>query len=95
MKNDKKSAPTSTSTSSASASTSSASQEGRAVRYKEVFVVEDVPNRRSRWTRVGVAFENRDGSWNLKLSAVPIAGAKMQIRDPQPQDERDNEQAAA
>lgn len=92
MKNEKKSAPASTSTSTSSASSS---QEGRAVRYKEVFVVEDVPNRRSRWTRVGVAFENRDGSWNLKLSAVPIAGAKMQIRDPLPQDERDGEQAAA
>ena len=50
--------------------------------YKEVWVVEDRPNARSRWTRVGVAFENRDGSWNLKLSAVPIGLGQLNIRDP-------------
>lgn len=42
---------------------------------------------KSFWTRVGVAFTNRDGSLNVKLEALPING-ELQIRD---QKERDNE----
>jgi hypothetical protein len=34
---------------------------------------------RSRWVRVGVAFENRDGSLNVLLDAVPLSG-RLQIR---------------
>jgi len=41
------------------------------------------------WMRIGAAFENRDGSWNVHLDALPQNG-KLQIRD---LDERD--QAAA
>ena len=64
--------------------TKTEASEPRVARYKEVFVVEDIPGRRSRWTKVGVAFENRDGSFNLRLSAVPVAGNKLHIRDPEP-----------
>ena len=32
------------------------------------------------WTRVGVAFVNRDGSINVKLEAMPVNG-ELQIRD--------------
>lgn len=32
------------------------------------------------WIRIGAAFENRDGSLNVILDAIPING-KMQIRD--------------
>ena len=35
---------------------------------------------RSRWVRVGVAFENRDGSLNVLLDALPLTG-RLQIRD--------------
>ena len=35
---------------------------------------------RSRWIRVGVAFENRDGSVNVLLDAVPLSG-RLQIRN--------------
>ena len=28
-------------------------------------------NKKSRWTNIGVAFENRDGSWNLRFDYVP------------------------
>ena len=35
---------------------------------------------RSYWTRIGVAYLNRDGSMNVKLDAVPVNGT-MQIRD--------------
>jgi len=34
---------------------------------------------RSRWVRVGVAFDNRDGSVNVLLDALPLSG-RLQIR---------------
>jgi hypothetical protein len=34
---------------------------------------------RSRWVRVGVAFDNKDGSVNLLLDAVPLSG-RLQVR---------------
>ena len=53
-------------------------------RHKEVWLVEEHPNRKAWWTRVGVAFENKDGSWNLHLSAVPVGGNILHVRDPRP-----------
>lgn len=35
---------------------------------------------RTFWTKIGVAFENRDGSLNVKLDSLPING-EMCIRD--------------
>jgi len=32
------------------------------------------------WVRIGVAFENRDGSINVKLNALPVNGT-LHIRD--------------
>lgn len=32
------------------------------------------------WIRIGVAFENRDGSINVKLNALPVNGT-LHIRD--------------
>ena len=37
---------------------------------------------RSRWVRVGVAFDNRDGSVNVLLDALPLSG-RLQIRSRQ------------
>jgi hypothetical protein len=37
-------------------------------------------DKKSYWNRVGVAFENRDGSINVKLDFLP--GVKLQIREP-------------
>jgi hypothetical protein len=34
---------------------------------------------KSYWTRVGVAYTNRDGSINLNLDALPVSG-RLQIR---------------
>lgn len=53
---------------------------------KHLWMVEDLPataNReaKSYWTKVGVAFENRDGSWSLELSAIPVSG-RLQMREP-------------
>jgi len=38
------------------------------------------------WNRVGVAFLNHDGSLNVKLESLPVAG-ELQIRDYVPRDE--------
>ena len=41
---------------------------------------------RSYWTRVGVAYTNRDGSLNLRLDAFPVNGT-LQVRDWTPKEE--------
>lgn len=53
--------------------------------YKNLWMVEDKETgdgKRSFWTKVGVAFPNKDGSWRLELAAVPVTG-RLQMRDPQ------------
>jgi len=39
--------------------------------------------KRSYWTRIGVAFENRDGSWNLRFDYLPARAGDttVQLRD--------------
>lgn len=71
-------------------------EEPRAERrpFKEVWMVEDRQNARSLWTRVGTAYENRDGSWNLRLSAVPVGGT-LNVRDPREKSEADRAEVAA
>jgi hypothetical protein len=59
---------------------------GRSRRFKEVWLVEDRKNARSVWTRVGTAFENGDGSWNIRLSALPVGTGRLNVRDPLPRD---------
>lgn len=51
-------------------------------RFKEVWLVEDRKEGKSIWTRVGVAFENADGSWNIRLSALPVGSGRLNMRDP-------------
>jgi hypothetical protein len=35
------------------------------------------------WTRIGVAYENHDGSWNLRFDYLPadLANTTIQLRD--------------
>jgi hypothetical protein len=35
----------------------------------------------TRWTKLGVAFPNRDGSTTLYLDALPVGTNKLQIRE--------------
>ncbi len=35
---------------------------------------------RSRWTTIGTAFQNKDGSFNLRFEYMPVTGATVQIR---------------
>ncbi len=60
---------------------------GEKRRFKEVWLVEDRREGKSMWTRVGTAFENADGSWNIRLSAMPVAGGRLNMRDPLARDE--------
>ena len=49
---------------------------------KDVYAIYDSKNdarERSHWVRVGVAFENKDGSLNVLLNAIPLSG-RLQIR---------------
>jgi hypothetical protein len=44
--------------------------------------------KKSYWTRIGVAFENRDGSWNLRFDYLPArADITVQLRDFKDKDE--------
>jgi hypothetical protein len=57
-------------------------------KMKHLWMVEDRPARGDKppasfWTKVGVAFENRDGSWSLEMAAMPVNG-RLQMRDPLP-----------
>ncbi len=36
---------------------------------------------KSFWTKIGVAFTNRDGSINLLLDALPLGTNRLQIRE--------------
>jgi hypothetical protein len=42
------------------------------------------------WTRIGVAFENRDGSWNLRFDFVPtrMGETTIQLRDFDPKEDK-------
>ena len=54
--------------------------------------------KKSYWTRIGVAFENRDGSYNLRFDFIParLDSTTVQLRDFEPKDrEKDGAQAAA
>lgn len=56
-------------------------------RYKELFVVEDRPDGRGGyWTKIGAAFETKNGHWSLKLSALPVGTNRIIMIDPRPKD---------
>ncbi|MGH9891470.1 MAG: hypothetical protein ACREA0_05700 [bacterium] len=45
-----------------------------------IYEAKDAGKERSRWVRVGVAFDNKDGSINVLLDALPLTG-RLQIRN--------------
>ncbi len=52
---------------------------------KMVYAVVDRAPGKTFWTKVGVGFVNKDGSINLRLDAIPIAGT-LQVRDYEPRE---------
>ena len=53
---------------------------------KVVYAVSE-RNDKSWWTKIGVAYVNKDGSLSVRLDAVPVNGT-MQIRDEDPSNRR-------
>jgi hypothetical protein len=47
-------------------------------------------NKKTFWTRIGVAFENRDGSYNLLFDYLParMEGTTVQLRDFEPKEHK-------
>ena len=35
---------------------------------------------KTRWTTIGTAFQNKDGSFNLRFEYMPVTGATVQLR---------------
>jgi hypothetical protein len=67
--------------------------EAQASKMKAVYTVVNRGEGKAFWTRVGVGFVNQDGSWNLKLDAIPTNGT-LQVREWESQfDKRDGDLA--
>jgi hypothetical protein len=52
--------------------------------WKAVYTIAE-RNGRKHWVRIGIAFVNRDGSYNVRLDAVPVNGS-LHIRDASPRE---------
>ncbi len=57
-------------------------------KMKFIYVISTGKGDKKFWTKVGVAFVNRDGSLNCKLDSLPIDG-ELHIRDYTPQKDRE------
>jgi hypothetical protein len=61
---------------------------------KEVWTIQERTGKQAKegkenkdiWTKIGSAFENKDGSMNVYLNALPMNG-KLQIRERKEKDE--------
>lgn len=51
----------------------------------DVYTITETSGEKNRWTKVGVAFVNRDRSLNIKLDALPINGT-LHVRQRKQQD---------
>jgi len=60
---------------------------------KKQLVAVKTRNEKQYWTRIGVAYENQDGSWNLRIDYLPadLNGTTVQLRDFQRRDGADDE----
>lgn len=63
-------------------------------KYFEVYTIRKIQGKeqKSRWTRIGTGFENKDGSFNLRLDALPVTNpetgtADLHMRLPKAKDE--------
>lgn len=50
----------------------------------EAFTIKDQTNRPAKWTKIGAVWENRDGSANLELDAMPL-NSRIVLRKPKEQ----------
>ena len=60
---------------------------GQETNYKVVYGIVE-RGESAFWTRIGAAFENKDGSFNIRLDFVPTSpDTTLQAREPRPMDE--------
>lgn len=54
-------------------------------KIKDVYVISETTNEdeKSRWSKIGVGFLNKDGSINLIFDALPLKG-RVHVRDRKP-----------
>ncbi len=57
-------------------------------KMKAVYTVVERKPGKSYWIRIGIGFENSDGSLNLRLDAVPVNGT-LQVREWESRESRD------
>jgi len=58
------------------------------VTIKDVFSIQEKEGEeKNHWSRIGVAFVNRDNSLNVVLDALPLSG-RLHIRDRKPPEKR-------
>ena len=48
---------------------------------KNVYVIVEKEGAKAYWLKVGAAFENKDGSLNVVINALPLDG-RLHIREP-------------
>ena len=58
------------------------------IQMKEVFTISEGKENTTRWTKIGVAFVNRDDSINVILDALPVSG-RLHIRDRAKEEKKD------
>lgn len=46
-------------------------------------IIDKGDNRKAYWMKVGIAYQNRDSSWNVYLDVIPF-DRKLQIREDDP-----------
>ena len=61
---------------------------------KVVYTVRESGEGKKFWCSIGRAFDNKDGSLNVVLDALPIDG-KLHIREPREKDEDQSPDTAA
>jgi len=60
------------------------------IKIKDVYVINEGTEGKSRWLKIGVAFVNKDDSVNVILDALPTSG-KLHIRDRETKSQKDGE----
>ena len=55
---------------------------------KVIYGAVKAQNEETYWTRIGVAFVNKDGSLNLKFDYIPtdLVNTTIQVREPKPKE---------
>jgi hypothetical protein len=49
----------------------------------DIYDIQENPKTKKKfWARIGTAWQNQDGSYNLKFSLLPVTWDNVQMREP-------------